>query len=312
MDIDYLLFLQEFRNNIHDTLTPFMEGVSFFCISFLSLIPIFVYWCIDKRKGLFIFFCTLLGSVVNSVVKLTACVYRPWIRDARILPAGNAITTATGYSFPSGHTVTATTIYGPLALQTWKRYRWLAIIFLAAILVTAFSRNYLGVHTPQDVVVGLLLSVLTIWLVYKLFGYVEKHPEKEDLLLLIGFLFGWLVLGYITVKSYPMDYVDGRLLVDPQRMMDDAFANVGMFQALVVGRYIDKHWLKFQSTGLNWRGILCAVVGMVPLVFMINSLMPALDAVMGPHWGHYTASAFMTFYSITLFPLVIKLVFRKQ
>ena len=312
MDIDYLLLLQQFRENINDALTPFMESVSLFSITFLFLVPVFIYWCIDKRSALLVFFCTMTGSVLNSIVKLTACVYRPWIRDPRIIPAGNAIETATGYSFPSGHTVTATTIYGPLALQTWRRYRWLAVLLVIAILLTAFSRNYLGVHTPQDVLVGLLVSVLSIWLIYTLFSYVSRHPEKEDLLLLIGFLFGFVELLYISLKTYPLDYADGKLLVDPQRMMDDAYANVAMFQALIVGRYLERRWIQFRPTGFNLRGILLCVVGLVPVVLMIQTLTPALDGVLGAHWGHYTASAIMVLYCVALFPLIIKLIYRKQ
>lgn len=55
MDIEYLLFLQNFRNSINDALTPFMEGISFFAVNYIILLPAFLYWCIDKRKGLFVF-----------------------------------------------------------------------------------------------------------------------------------------------------------------------------------------------------------------------------------------------------------------
>ena len=97
MDITYLLWLQDFRNGIDNALTPFMEWFSYFGISYIVLFPVFVYWCLDKRKGLFIFSALKISHTFNSMVKLTACIYRPWIRDARIIPAGDAITTATGY-----------------------------------------------------------------------------------------------------------------------------------------------------------------------------------------------------------------------
>ena len=107
MDIDYLLLLQRFRESINDALTPLMEGLSLFAVTYLILIPVFVYWVVDKRKGLYTLVSYYLCRSVNAIVKLTACIYRPWIRDARVMPAGDAITTATGYSFPSGHTVSA-------------------------------------------------------------------------------------------------------------------------------------------------------------------------------------------------------------
>ena len=41
------------------------------------------------------------NRLVNGFLKVTFCVYRPWIRDARVQPDGNAVTAATGYSFPA-------------------------------------------------------------------------------------------------------------------------------------------------------------------------------------------------------------------
>ena len=51
MDIQYLLWLQDFRNSIHDALTPFMEWVSMFATTYLILIPVFIYWNRDRKRG---------------------------------------------------------------------------------------------------------------------------------------------------------------------------------------------------------------------------------------------------------------------
>ena len=98
MDIEYLLLLQRFRNAINDALTPFMEMISLFAVTYLIIVPAVVYWCIDKKSGLYTLSSFTVCIAFNAVLKLTACVYRPWIRDSRVLPAGDAITTATGYS----------------------------------------------------------------------------------------------------------------------------------------------------------------------------------------------------------------------
>ena len=49
MDIEYLLLLQRFRNAINDALTPFMEMISLFAVTYLIIVPAVVYWCIDKK-----------------------------------------------------------------------------------------------------------------------------------------------------------------------------------------------------------------------------------------------------------------------
>ncbi len=82
MDIEYLLFLQRFRESINDSLTPFMEGISLFAVTYLIMIPVFVYWVVSKRKGLYTLVSYYLCCGFNAIVKLTVCAYRPWIRDA--------------------------------------------------------------------------------------------------------------------------------------------------------------------------------------------------------------------------------------
>jgi len=312
MDIEYLLFLQRFRESINDSLTPFMEGISLFAVTYLIMIPVFVYWVVSKRKGLYTLVSYYLCCGFNAIVKLTVCAYRPWIRDARVHPAGDAITTATGYSFPSGHTVTAGPIYGGLAVVSWSWKKFVSVILGIFLLLTAFSRNYLGVHTPQDVFVGICESVFWLIIVAKIFTYLDEHPEKENLLLLICFIVGWLGIAYITFKPYPMDYVDGKLLVDPQKMMNDGYGDICLLIAFPVARYIEKRWIGFQAPGLKGAGLAAGIVGLIPLFLMIKFMRPALDGVLGTHWGHFTHSFILVLYCIALWPLVIKAVSKTE
>ena len=306
MDIEYLLLLQRFRESIGDALTPLLEQVSLFAVTYLIMIPVFVYWTVDKKKGLYTLVSYYLCCGVNAVVKLTACVYRPWIRDSRVFPAGDAIHTATGYSFPSGHTVTAGPIYGGLAVSARKRSRLASGICIFMILLTAFSRNYLGVHTPQDVLVGLFESALALLAAAKIFAYLERHPEKENLFLLISFVFGWLAIAYITFKPYPMDYVDGVLLVDPQRMMNDGYGDICLLIAFPVARLIERRFIRFEATGFRSRGLIVSIIGLVPLLFMIRYLKAPLDAALGSHWGHFLYTFIVVLYCVAVWPAVIR------
>lgn len=314
MDISYLLFLQDFRNAIDNAWTPFLENLSLFAVTYLILIPTFIYWCINKRKGLFTLAAYNICVALNAIVKLTACVYRPWIKDARIIPAGNAIHTATGYSFPSGHTTTAMPIYGGMAIGFWdqNKTRWLSIVCVILILLTGFSRNYLGVHTPQDVAVGVLVGLISLWITWKYFTYIEHHPQKENLLLGLGLLFSILALIYITYKPYPMDYIDGKLLVDPQRMMNDGYKDIGSLAGFCVARYIEKRWVRFEALGLNIKGIILSAIGMIPAILMILYMQKPMIACLGAHWGRFTAQALFIIYLVALYPMVIKLFQTKK
>ena len=112
MDINYLLFLQELREKLSPAVEIFMGIISAIDVHFMViLIPALFYWCLNKKNGEFIFFTYCFGDFLNGVLKLSVCCYRPWIRDPRIIPSKYAIAHATGYSFPSGHSVNAGTIF---------------------------------------------------------------------------------------------------------------------------------------------------------------------------------------------------------
>ena len=292
---------------MNDAWTPFLEWLSHFAVSGLILLPALIYWCIDKKKGFFILTATSACLVVNSVIKLTACVYRTWIRDPRITPAGDAIKEATGYSFPSGHTAAAGPMLGGTAM-CFKEKKAVPPICIIILLMVAFSRNYLGVHTPQDVLVALTLSICCLYFMRKLFLRLEEHPEEEDKWLLIFFLVSAAALVYVTVKPYPMDYVDGKLLVDPKDMMRDGYKDFGQMCALCLGRYAEKHCVRFRPTGFNAKGIAVGVAGLVPIVLVRKVLDKVLVSVFGVLIGGMLGRCALVLVIILVWPVVIRMI----
>ena len=180
MDIEYLLLLQRLRETAGGLLTPLMELVSELAASSVTIgAAAFVFWAVDRQFGGFLMLNYVGSSLLNQAVKLTACVYRPWVRDGRVQPVLTALDKATGYSFPSGHTQSAAAIYGSVALWYGKKRPWLAGLMAVMILLTGFSRNYLGVHTPQDVLVSMALCAGYLWLNGKVAALLEKRPGLE-------------------------------------------------------------------------------------------------------------------------------------
>lgn len=312
MDTTYLLFLQNIRLGLHDTGTPFFVGLSTFSVTYLFLIPVFIYWCVSKRKGLYVLASAYLCIALSALIKLIACVYRPWVRDPRIIPAGNSLTRSTGYSFPSGHTTTATPIYGGIAAAFWANTKahWLSILCIVALLLTAFSRNYLGVHTLQDVLVGLLLGIATLWGMSLIFDDIDKHPSHENYFLLGGILLGILFLVFVIHKPYPLDYVDGKLLVDPQKMMNDAYKDISYLIAFCMARYVEKRWIKFTQTGWNIKGILLSILGLIPAALLIAYAGNFCIELLGAHWGRALFAFIIVFYAIAGYPCLLSYIFK--
>ena len=179
MDINILLALQDFRNGAGSFLAEFMSKMTFLGeLNTVMVVMAALYWCVSRDMGAYLLMGWCGNRLANGVLKLTFCVYRPWIRDARILPYGNSITTATGYSFPSGHSMNAASVYGGAAVLR-DMPKALRLVMGAVVLLVAFSRNFLGVHTPQDVIVGAGTGMLVMWLVSRLMRWVGDRPQRD-------------------------------------------------------------------------------------------------------------------------------------
>ena len=307
MDIDYLLLLQGLREATGGIFDELFNAISKFSVEILIFLPFIIFWCVDKKWG-YRFITTLLtGEVINGVVKLTVCAYRPWIRSDLIEPAGDSKVAATGYSFPSGHTSCATSMYGTAAVWQWKRRRAIAIFCMVMIALTGFSRNFLGVHTPQDVLVGLAESLLIVFII----GFVSKkisgNDKAIDILTFAGLIFIIAVILYIVFKPYPMDYVDGKLLVDPVQMLKDCFSGCGGLFGLLVGSYIERHYLHYEIPKGAPNLAFLSCVGFAILFawdqwFARATVVPLL----GRNWGGFTKWCISSLFALILWPLVIK------
>ena len=260
MDINYLLMLQNFREATGGVLDTFMEvitklGETSIVVFFIGLI----YWGVNKRQGIFLMFSLYTNRIINGFIKITACVYRPWIRDSRITPLPEAKVDATGYSFPSGHTTNAVSVWGGLAVSTKDGTRvpkWFSAILAVLVLLIGFSRNYLGVHTPQDVVVALIIGAAVLFLISKLMPIIDEHPNMDIWVLLGGVALCVLLILYAALKSYPVDYAaDGSVIVEGSKMAVDSFKNAGMGIGFFIGWFIERRFIKF-STDNNTANII--------------------------------------------------------
>lgn len=306
IDIQYLLFLQNLREMTGGIFDEIFNGFSKMGIDVIYFFPFVIYWAVDKEWGKR-FIALMHGSeFVNSLLKLTVCAYRPWIRSDLIQPAGDSKVAATGYSFPSGHTNRATAIFGETAFWQYKKRRWLAILCAVGILLIGFSRNFLGVHTPQDVIVGFSVSLIMIFVVEKFMKLTEGNEKRADILTFAGFILIALAIVYIKFKPYPMDYVDGKLLVNPQTMMNDFFKVCGSLTGLFVSLYLDRHFIHYEiSVGHKNLPMLTAVGIGIYFSWKNYFAAPIIVAIFGRHAGNFIAYFIGTFFGMVIFPIMI-------
>ncbi len=306
-DLQYLLFLQNLRGATGGIFNEFFNALSKFAVDILIFLPYVVFWCVSTTWG-YRFIATIWGGeVVNGVIKLSVCAYRPWIRSDLIEPAGDSKVAATGYSFPSGHTMCATTMYGTTFIWQKNRQRWIAVLCAVLIALTGFSRNFLGVHTPQDVLVSFTESCVLIFVIGLVQKRLDGNDKMKDILSVVGVVAIIGVLCYIIFKPYPMDYVDGVLLVDPQKMMNDCFKGCGGFLGFLIGSYIDRHYIHYEIPKGHENLPILSGVGFAVMFAWKEWFAPAtITAALGTHWGNLLSMMIMVLFGITAWPLVIR------
>lgn len=307
MDIDILLALQDFRNATGDVFTSFFTKMSYIgeMEIVLSIIAV-IYWCVSKKYGNYLLMGWSANRILNGFLKVTACAYRPWIRDARIVPEADALKAATGYSFPSGHSVNAASLYGGGMIR--KEFPKILRIFFGLIVVLiAFSRIYLGVHTPQDIIVGALSGLLVMWLISKLLNWIDAHPEKDWIVLFIGGGIAVAVAIFAALKSYPVDYdADGNLLVDGAKMAKDTFKAVGWGLGYLIGWVLERRKIGFSTEITMITRASRLVVGLLCHYAISLILVPLLKTWIPEPAGVVISCFIQMFFIVFMFPCCIK------
>ena len=196
-------------------------GVIIFCT---------IFWCVNKRVAYGIGMTFFFSGLTVQGMKICFRVDRPWIADPTLTAVPSAMENATGYSFPSGHTQSAASLFGALGVQT-RQKTIRAVCFLVAILV-AFSRIYLGVHTPLDVATSLLISLLFVLLTVKILASDEINKKRELTIALIMILYTVIVI-VIAAALYSNGLIEHSNLSD---CLKAAGAGIGFATGMLVER----------------------------------------------------------------------------
>ena len=125
-----------------------------------------------RRAGFDLLICLAIAYIINDlVIKELVARARPYdtIEGLKIL-----VNPLSSYSFPSGHTNSSFASAMVLTLAFGKKGAW---AYIPAAMI-AFSRCYVGVHYPSDVLAGMIVGTLVAYGVYMLL----KKYVKTDLI----------------------------------------------------------------------------------------------------------------------------------
>jgi membrane-associated phospholipid phosphatase len=211
----------------------------------LVLIPLLI-WCFDFALGARVGILYLLGSYVNGGLKGLFGLPRPYDLDPVVQLKETDYTGADAFGLPSGHAMSAVVISGLLAAALRKTWVWVGAVLL--MILVGFSRVYLGLHFPTDVLGGWLVGGLL------LAGWLFLVPGIEAALRRAG-LGTQLALG----SGVP-------LVLAALNPGVGAGSAAGVLIGVGVGLPLALRFAPMSAAGLWWKRILRFVVGAVPLI----------------------------------------------
>ena len=269
----FLYFLESIRNPVFDWFFSLITHLGE--ETFFLAIAILFFWCINKREGYFILITGLVGTVVNQMAKLFFRIPRPWVLDPDFEIIEAAREEATGYSFPSGHTQNIAGTYGAIAAHNSKK--WKTVLCTSIIVLVAFSRMYLGVHTPLDVVVSLLFALGLILLLRPIFASEENFKKAMPFVVIISTIISLSFLAYVLSIS-------GDNTLDPYNYnsgLKNACTLLGCTAGLIVVYFLDSKYINFQTNARWYAQIIKLAIGLGGVLAIKSGLSAPLTALFG-------------------------------
>ena len=242
-------------------------------ILFMAL-AIGMYWCYSKRTGYYMLSVGLLGTVFNQFLKLAFRISRPWIQDPEFTIVEAARADATGYSFPSGHTQNAASTMLCPALMT--RHKGVKIALWAAYFLIAISRMYLGVHTPLDVGVSLVLGLALVFVLRPLFAQGEPAPRRMYALLGVMLALAVLYAVYVEVWPFPADIELDNL----EHGTKNAYTLLGAVSGMLLSYWLDQRYVRFTVKGSLPAQLFKLVLGLALTIGLRVVLKKPLNALL--------------------------------
>jgi undecaprenyl-diphosphatase len=269
-------------------------------VAFMA-IAVAVLWCVSKKDGYYILSVCFIGTVINQFLKLLCKIPRPWIQDTKFKPVESAVSGAEGYSFPSGHTQNAVGAFGSIALFAKKS--WLKITCIALCVLIPLSRMYLGVHTPLDVGVSILIAVVLVLAIRPIIYKGEEKPLIMYIFLGVMFILSLSLLLFVELYDFgseldALNYASG---------LKNAYTLFGAILGMLAAYPFEKKFVKFDVSGKWYTQILKTAVGL-GIVLGIKELLKLPLNAMFPEETVARAIryAIMVFVAVAVYPLTFK------
>ena len=237
--MEFLYALESIRNPVCDAIMSVVTQLGGEMV--YMAVAIVAFWCVSKGLGYYILTVGFAGTVLNQFLKITCRIPRPWVQDPDFTIVESAREAATGYSFPSGHTQNAFASFGCLGM--WSRRTLWRAVCAVVILLIAFSRMYLGVHTPLDVGVSLVSGLALTLALWPLFRDIESHPGRMYAAIGAMLALTLAYLLYVELYPFPAD-TDAENLASA---LENGYKLLGAGAAMLLSYALDRKYIHFET-----------------------------------------------------------------
>ena len=191
--LDFIIMIQQIDTPLLDSF--FRAITSLGDESFYLILFPFLLWCVDFYLGIRVGIIFLLSVYLNTGLKEIFQQPRPF----DVLPEIQKVH-AYGYGFPSGHAQSSLVVWGSIAY--WKKQIWIRNLSILLILLIGFSRIYLGVHFPTDILGGWFFGGLILGLSYFIFLKLKLDFNQKNMIFkIIGITLFPVIL--LQIQSSP-------------------------------------------------------------------------------------------------------------
>lgn len=277
--------------------THFGEETFFIVFALLFL------WCIDKKEGYYLLSIGFIGTVLSLFLKVIYRIPRPWVKDPDFTIVESARAEAKGYSFPSSHTQSAVGALGGAA--RWNKNIIFRIICIVFCLLVPVSRLYLGVHTPLDVGVSVVIAAL---LIFGLYPLISKLFESKKTMRILFSLMVALSLGlilFVSLYSFPSPTEEDR--ENLTTITEYGYKMLGCTVGIFAAFEIESRFIRFDTAAALPAQVIKFVLGIVPLLAIKSGLEAPLSALFG---GHFAAESVRYFLIVIYLGCVWPLSFK--
>ncbi|MBP5280877.1 MAG: phosphatase PAP2 family protein [Lachnospiraceae bacterium] len=299
----------EFLRLLESIRTPLGDAFFMFCtyggeeVMLLGLICL-IYWCINKKLAYRMTFAYLPSGLAVEVTKLTCRVERPWVQDPTFTIVEKARKSATGYSFPSGHTQNATALFTTLGHVNKKLP--IKLLFFLVIPLVMFSRMYLGVHTPADVLVSVVMSLIIVIGINVLADRIELNHKKRLIIMaiLLTIAFATAIYTYVLFASGTIAYKDAA----------DSFKGCGGGVGFLICWVIETKYIDFDvRCDAIWKQVLKCVIGFAIVLLLKEGIKYGFHALFCENlFCEFFRYLILMFWAMMGMPLVIKKFFQAK